>query len=57
MQGIVLLALPPALFLIMMVLNRDYTSVLLQHPSLIVTTLVSETFGALWIRRIVNFDF
>jgi tight adherence protein B len=57
LQGIVLLALPPALFLIMLVLNRDYTTVLLQHPSLIATTLVSEMFGALWIRRIVNFDF
>jgi tight adherence protein B len=57
MQGIVLLALPPAMFAIMMVLNRNYASVLLQHPSLIVATLVNEMIGALWIRKIVNFDF
>jgi tight adherence protein B len=57
MQGAVLLALPPAMFLIMMFLNRQYASVLLQHPSLIVSTLTSELIGALWIRRIVSFDF
>jgi tight adherence protein B len=57
LQGAVLLALPPAMFFIMMLLNRQYTSVLLEHPSLIVTTLTSELIGALCIRRIVNFDF
>jgi tight adherence protein B len=57
MQGAVLLALPPALFLIMLFLNRNYASVLLEHPSLIVGTLISEVLGALWIRQIVNFDF
>jgi tight adherence protein B len=57
MQGVVLLALPPAMFVIMMLLNRDYASILLQHPSLIAATLVSEAIGGLWIRQIVNFDF
>jgi tight adherence protein B len=57
LQGAVLLALPPAMFCIMMLLNRHYTSVLLEHPSLIVSTLTSEFIGALWIRKIVNFDF
>jgi tight adherence protein B len=57
MQGVVLLALPPAMFFILMFLNRDYASVLLKHPSLIAATLISEAIGALWIRKIVNFDF
>jgi tight adherence protein B len=57
LQGAVLLALPPGMFAIMMLINRDYASVLLQHPSLITATLVSELLGALWIRKIVNFDF
>jgi tight adherence protein B len=57
MQAAVLLALPIILFFAMLVINRDYASVLLQHPSLIVTTLVLEVIGAVWIRQIVNFDF
>jgi tight adherence protein B len=57
MQGAVLLGLPVGMFVIMYAMNPDYARVLLQHPSLIVATLVSEAFGALWIRSIVNFDF
>lgn len=57
LQGIVLLALPPGMFMIMMIINYDYASVLLLHPSLIMTTLFSELVGAVWIRKIVNFDF
>jgi tight adherence protein B len=57
LQGAVLLALPLGIFLIMMAINRDYASVLLLHPYLIVGTLISEALGALWIRSIVNFDF
>jgi tight adherence protein B len=57
MQAAVLLALPPALFAMMMVMNRDYAMTLFEYPALITTTLACEFFGALWIRRIVNFDF
>jgi tight adherence protein B len=57
MQAVVLLGLPPALFLMMLVLNHDYARVLLDHPNLIVGTLVCEGIGAVWIRSIVNFDF
>jgi tight adherence protein B len=56
-QAMVLLGLPPFMFLIMMVMNRTYASVLLEYPSLIWATLISETIGGLWIRKIVNFDF
>jgi tight adherence protein B len=56
-QAMVLLGLPPFMFLIMMLMNRDYAGVLLEQPSLIWTILISETIGGLWIRKIVNFDF
>jgi tight adherence protein B len=56
MQAVVLLGLPPALFLVMLVLNRDYAATLLQFPMLIGTTLALEGIGALWIRKIVNFQ-
>jgi tight adherence protein B len=57
LQAAVLLGLPPALFLMMLFLNREYARVLLDHPNLIVGTLVCEGIGAVWIRSIVNFDF
>lgn len=57
LQAIILLALPPFMFLLILLLNRDYGQVLLRHPSLLIGMLVSELFGALWIRKIINFDF
>lgn len=57
LQAIILLALPVVLFFVLLVLNRDYEMQLLEHPVLIYTTLTLMTFGALWIRKIVNFDF
>jgi tight adherence protein B len=56
-QAVVLLALPPVMFLIILFLNRNYAQVLLDHPGLLVGILVTETLGALWIRKIVNFEF
>ncbi|MBV9125839.1 MAG: pilus assembly protein TadB, partial [Planctomycetes bacterium] len=44
-------------FVMMYFLNRDYTQVLLQHPNSFVVVGISMGIGALWIRRIVNFDF
>lgn len=57
MQAVVLLILPLSLFLLMLVMNPSYAKVLLDHPNLIFGTLVCEGFGAIWIRKIVNFDF
>ncbi|MGB2609854.1 MAG: type II secretion system F family protein [Isosphaeraceae bacterium] len=57
MQAMVLLGLPPGLFLLMLVINRSYAGLLLEHTSLIWMTVISETIGGLWIRKIVNFDF
>jgi tight adherence protein B len=57
LQALVLLALPPAVLLIILTVNRDYAQVLLNHPGLLVGTFLAEAVGALWIRTIVNFDF
>ena len=56
MQAAILLGLPPGLFLMMLMMNRPYALELFDHPILIVITLISETFGWLWIRSIVNFS-
>jgi tight adherence protein B len=56
-QAIILLAMPPALFGLMLALNREYGEILLQHPTLIWITLISEAIGALWIRKIIHFDY
>ncbi len=57
MQSLVLLALPPTLLVIILLINRNYMQILLQYPGLLIGTFISELLGALWIRRIVNFDF
>ena len=56
-QAAALLVLPVAAFLLLMFISRPYAVKLLEHPYLIVTGFVSMTFGAVWIRQIVNFDF
>lgn len=57
LQATILLALPPAIFLLLLIVNRPYAVKLFEHPSLIAITLVSMSIGAAWIRKIVNFDF
>jgi tight adherence protein B len=56
-QAILLLVLPFAMFLIILGLNRDYGLVLLDYPGMLAGMVVFEVLGALWIRKIVNFDF
>lgn len=57
MQAMILMALPPVIFLMMMVLNPTYAMQLFLYPKLIAMTLTSEGLGALWIRKIVNFEY
>jgi tight adherence protein B len=57
MQALILLAMPPAMFLIMLLLNREYTMGHFEHPSLLMATAASMSLGALWIRKIVNFAY
>ena len=57
LQGIILLALPPGMLVAMLFLNRPYVMVLFQQPVLLAMMLTSMALGALWMRRIINFDF
>lgn len=57
MQAAVLLALPPGLFMIMLFMNPRYATTLFEYPGLIWATLTCEGIGAIWIRKIVNFEF
>ncbi len=57
LQAAILLGLPPAMYCLLLLISRPYALELLNHPKLIFGCLVSMTFGALWIRKIVNFDF
>jgi len=56
MQGWVLIVLPVFVFGIMLLVNRSYAEVLLEHSSLLGATAGAMLLGTLWIRRIVNFD-
>lgn len=57
MQAMVLMGMPPLLFLAMYIINRPYATVLLQKPTLLWGILFFQGLGGLWIRKIVNFDF
>lgn len=57
MQAGVLMVLPPAIFVAMLVINPSYARILLNYPYLLVGIVISMGIGALWIRKIINFDF
>ena len=57
LQALILMALPVFLFLMMLVVNRDYAVTLLDQPKLLFAMFLFQVLGALWIRKIVNFDF
>jgi tight adherence protein B len=57
MQAYILMALPPAMLAIMMVMNRPYAILLFEYYWLLVGAGVSMLLGWLWMRRIINFDF
>jgi len=57
LSGIVLLALPPALFVVVYRMNPDYLKLLFTDPlgkKMLVGGVVTQLFGALMIRKIVN---
>lgn len=57
LQGAILLALPPAMLVILMIVNRPYIMLLFDYPVLLLGMFTSMALGALWINRIVRFDF
>lgn len=57
MQGLILLGLPVLVFATMLLVNRPYAMKLLDLPMLLIGCLAMMAVGALWIRRIVNFEF
>lgn len=56
MQALTLLVLPFVMFGVMLVVNPDYALILFDHVSLLIVMGVIMLVGALWIRRIVNFE-
>jgi tight adherence protein B len=57
LSGIVLLALPPALFVVMWYLNPGYSMVLFTDPmghQMLAGAIIMQIIGALVIRKIVN---
>jgi tight adherence protein B len=57
LQAYVLMALPPALLLMMWFINRPYAEVFFQEYYLLVGMGAAMAVGWFWMRRIVNFDF
>ena len=59
LQALVLLALAPGLYLVILIMNYEYAKVLIEfnHSVMLIGTLTCEALGWLWIRKIVNFDF
>jgi tight adherence protein B len=57
MQAAVLIALPLVALAALYTLNRPYAQVLLDRPRLLLATGMSQTVGAFFIHRIVNFKF
>lgn len=57
LSGIVLLAMPPALFLAVYRLNHDYVMLLFRDPlgkKMLIATIILQLLGAWMIRKIVN---
>jgi tight adherence protein B len=57
LSGVVLLALPPVLFLVMLYLNYDYIMMLFTEPlgrKMLIFALVTQVIGALAIRKIIT---
>ena len=57
LSGVILICMPPVLFLVMMRINPDYTMLLVNHPlgrMMAMTALTLQALGVLAIRKIVN---
>lgn len=57
LQAIILLALPPFMLVVLMILNRPYIMTLFEYPWILVGMFISMTIGGFWMHRIISFDF
>ncbi len=57
MQAIVLMVLPAIAFGAVFLFSPDYASILIDHPKLLVATVAIQAVGAIWIHRIINFEY
>ncbi len=57
LQAAILLALPPAMFVVLSFVNPEYMATLYEYPMLIAAMFASMTIGGLWMKRIISFDF
>ncbi len=57
MQAMVLYILPVAAFAAIYFIDRSYAQILLDRPRLIASLVAAQLVGAIWINRIVNFDY
>lgn len=57
MQAAVLIGLPFVAFFGIWIVAPDYAAILLKHPSLLLASAAAQFVGAIWIRRIVSFEF
>lgn len=57
LQATILLALPFVMWFALFIVNRGYALKLLDHPNLVWMTIGSMFIGAVWIRKIVNFEY
>ncbi len=56
-QAMILLSLPPFMFVLLMAINPEYEMQLFDYPQAIALALGLMAFGGLLVNRIVNFDY
>ncbi len=56
-QALVLMVMPPLMFLILFVVKKNYVMLLFDHPWLLASIVAMQFLGAFWIHRISNFRY
>ena len=56
-QAMILLSLPPGMFVLLLLINPEYEMQLFDYPLAIATALGMMALGAWFVNRIVNFDY
>jgi tight adherence protein B len=56
-QALLLMVMPPLMFVVLFVVKRAYVMVLFEHPWLLVGVVAMQVLAAFWINRISNFRY